>query len=202
MNGTIEASLLARENPGTSDVMYSETLLSSLQSLARRAAEAEGVEVAWVELKRQGGAYLFRVFIDRTDGPVGLLDCERVTHRLGLLLDVEDPIESSYTLEVSTPGLDRPLHDESDYRRFAGRLARLKTREAVSGRKRFSGRLGGIEAGAVVIEDRDAGNLRIPFATIESGRLEVELGSELRSNGAASGRKGPLTKLGKHRKHA
>jgi ribosome maturation factor RimP len=183
-------------------VTYAETLLSSLESIARRAAEAEGVEVAWVELKRQGGSYLLRVFIDRKDGTVGLLDCERVTHRLGLLLDVEDPIESSYTLEVSTPGLDRPLLDANDYRRFTGRLARLKTREAIAGRKRFVGRLGGMEADAVLLEDKDVGNVRIAIAAIESGRLEVELGPELRSDARESGRKGPVGKHGKHRKHA
>jgi ribosome maturation factor RimP len=182
--------------------MYADTLLPNLQSLARRATEAEGVEVAWVELKRQGGSWVFRVFIEKRDGAVGLADCERVSHRLSLLLDVEDPIDSPYTLEVSTPGLDRPLHDENDYRRFTGRLARLKTREAVSGRKRVVGRLGGVEAGAVLIEDADGGTLRIPVTAIESGRLEVEFGAPRRSARGESGRKGPVRPQRKVRKHA
>ena len=92
-----------------------EALLETLDSLARRAAQAEGLQVAWIELKRQGGSNVFRVFIEREDGSASLADCERLTHRLGLLLDVEDPIDSAYVLEVSTPGLDRPLRNEKDY---------------------------------------------------------------------------------------
>ena len=98
-----------------------EALLETLESVARRAAEAEGLQVAWIELKRQGGSHVFRVFIEREDGSASLADCERLTHRLGLLLDVEDPIDSAYVLEVSTPGLDRPLRNEKDYDRFVGR---------------------------------------------------------------------------------
>lgn len=155
--------------------MYADSLLPTLESLARRAAEAEGLEVAWVELKRQGGSWVFRVFIEREEGAVGLADCERAGDRLGLLLDVEDPIESSYTLEVSTPGLDRPLHGEKDYERFAGRLVRLKTKAPVAGRKRFVGRLQGVRSGTVLLEEKDSGEIAIPWSAIESGRLEVEL---------------------------
>lgn len=165
MNGTILAPLM----------MYLDDLLPRLEPLARRAAEGEGLQVEWIELKRQGGSWVFRVFIDRLDGSVGLSDCERVGDRLGLLLDVEDPIESAYTLEVSTPGLDRPLHGEKDYVRFAGRVARLKTKEPISGRRRFAGRLGGVRDGAVLIEDRESGRVAIPLSAIEGGRLEVEL---------------------------
>jgi len=156
-------------------MMYADERLSELAAIAARAAEAEeGVDVAWVELKRRAGSWLFRVFIERADGNVGLSDCERVGERLSLLLDVEDPIDSAYTLEVSSPGLDRPLHGEKDYQRFQGRLARLKTRRAREGRRRFVGRLAGVERGDVLLED-DGRTLRFPLAEIESGRLEVEI---------------------------
>jgi ribosome maturation factor RimP len=156
-------------------MMYADDLLPRLEPLARRVAESEGLQVEWTELKRQGGSWVFRVFIDRAEGSVGLSDCERVGDRLGLLLDIEDPIESAYTLEVSTPGLDRPLHGEKDYLRFAGRLARLKTKEPISGRRHFTGRLGGVRDGAVILEDREGGNVAIPLSAIAGGRLEVEL---------------------------
>lgn len=156
-------------------MMYADSLLPTLESIAARAAEAEGVRVAWLELKRQGGSFVFRVFIEREDGDVGLDDCERVGQRLGLLLDVEDPIEPSYTLEVSTPGLDRPLHDEKDYRRFAGRLARITTRRALAGRRRFTGRLAGVEGGEVLLDEGTGERTRLPLAEIQKGRLEVEL---------------------------
>ena len=157
-------------------MMYADDLLPELEAIARRAATAEGVDVAWVELKRQGGSWVFRVFIERpqTEESVKLIDCERVGERLSVLLDVEDPIDASYTLEVSSPGLDRPLHGEKDYERFTGRLARLKTRRPRDGQKRFLGRLAGVEDGDVLLEDTER-TLRIPIAEIESGHLEVEL---------------------------
>jgi ribosome maturation factor RimP len=155
--------------------MYADSLLPTLESLARRAAEAEGVQVAWIELKRQGGSWVFRVFIEREEGAVGLADCERVGNRLGLLLDVEDPIDSSYTLEVSTPGLDRPLREERDYERFAGRLVKLKTKAPIGGRRKFVGRLLELRSGTVFLEEKDGAELAIPYSAIESGRLEVEL---------------------------
>jgi ribosome maturation factor RimP len=153
-----------------------EALLEILDSLARRAAQAEGLQVAWIELKRHGGSNVFRVFIEREDGSASLADCERLTHRLGLLLDVEDPIDSAYVLEVSTPGLDRPLRNESDYDRFLGRLARIKTKTPLDGRRRFLGRLGGVRSGDVVIDDEEVGEVGIPLSEIDSARLEVEFG--------------------------
>jgi ribosome maturation factor RimP len=153
-----------------------DALLETLDALARRAAQAEGLQVAWIELKRQGGANVFRVFIEREDGGAGLADCERLTHRLGLLLDVEDPIESAYVLEVSTPGLDRPLRNERDYERFTGRLAKVKTKTPIDGRRRFVGRLAGVRSGSVVIDDEEVGEVNVPLSSVDSARLEVEFG--------------------------
>ncbi len=153
--------------------MSTDSMLPRLEELARRAAEPVGVEVAWIELKRQGSSRFFRVFIDRESG-VGLEDCERVSKRLGILLDVEDPIESSYTLEVSTPGLDRPLWTKGDYQRFAGRLVRIETRELIQERNRFRGRLAGVVEDNVMVEG-STDKWRIPFSYIESGKLEVEM---------------------------
>jgi ribosome maturation factor RimP len=158
----------------TDDANVGANLLRELEGLARSAASAEGVDVAWCELKGKHGSRMLRVFIERTDGDVGLAECERVSKRLGVVLDVEDPIDSAYTLEVSTPGLDRPLHDERDYLRFTGKLARVKTNRAVDGRKRFVGRLSGISEGFLSL-DEEGGTARIPLSVVESGRLEVEL---------------------------
>jgi ribosome maturation factor RimP len=156
-------------------MMYEQTVLPQVEALARKCASAHGLDVAWVELKRERGGWLLRVFLDREEGSIGLEDCQVVSERLSLLLDVEDPIDGSYTLEVSSPGLDRPLWRERDYRRFAGRKARLTTKEPVEGRRRFSGRLLGVEGEQVVLE-QDGKRQAIPLALLESGRLEVELG--------------------------
>ena len=153
--------------------MYADEMLPQLEDLARRAAQCVDVDVAWVELKQEGASWFLRVFIDRETG-VGLEECERVSERLGVLLDVEDPIESSYTLEVSTPGLDRPLRTKRDYERFAGRLARIKTLERFDDRSRFRGRLAGIEGENVLLEDNRE-TRSIPLSAIESARLEVEM---------------------------
>ncbi len=159
-----------------------DALDETLDSLARRAAQAEGLQVAWIELKSHGGSQVFRVFIEREDASASIADCERLTQRLGLLLDVEDPIESAYVLEVSTPGLDRPLRNERDYERFQGRLARIRTKTAVDGRRKFVGRLGGVHAGAVRIDDEEVGEVSIPLTSIESARLEVEFGRKSRNS--------------------
>ena len=163
-------------------------LLRELEGLARGAACAEGVDLAWCELKGNQGSRVLRVFIERADGDIGLADCERVSKRLSVVLDVEDPIDSTYTLEVSSPGLDRPLRDERDYQRFEGKLARVKTTRAVDGRKRFVGRLAGISEGFLSLDEED-GTARIPLSVVESGRLEVELDPTHAPNRARS-RKG------------
>jgi ribosome maturation factor RimP len=155
-------------------MMYAESLLPRLREIARRAVEPDGLELAWLELKREGAQWILRVYIDRAEGGVGLTECERVSERLSVLLDVEDPIDSSYTLEVSSPGLDRPLWSERDYERFAGRLARVQLRQPLGARKRMRGRLLGVSAGSVRLEV-EGEELAVPFSLIESGRLEVEL---------------------------
>ena len=158
--------------------MQDESLLPRLKELAERAAKPLGIEIAWVELKQAGGSGVFRVFIDREEG-VGLEECERVNERLSVLLDVEDPIEASYTLEVSTPGLDRPLWSMKDYERFTGRLAKIKTREQLDGKNQFRGRLAGVEGESVFLEESGE-RTSIRFPIIESARLEVEFSPEQR----------------------
>jgi ribosome maturation factor RimP len=113
------------------------------------------------------------------DDSIGIVDCQRVSQDLSALLDVEeDDLETAalgqaYTLEVSSPGLNRPLRHEADYRRFAGRLAKLVTAVPVNGQSAFAGRLGGVEDGMVLLEEGRKMH-RVPVAQIKRGRLEVE----------------------------
>jgi ribosome maturation factor RimP len=110
------------------------------------------------------------------EGGIGLEDLQSVSEEVSAILDAEDPIESAYTLEVSSPGLDRPLKGEQDYRRFVGRLARLSSYEPVDGRRHWTGRLEAVEEGAVVLRLEKEGGLlaRVPLEKIAHGRLEVE----------------------------
>ena len=129
---------------------------------------------------------VLRVVIDRPDAgrvetpeeAVGIDDCQRVSHDLSALLDVEDEfgqneLSDQYTLEVSSPGLDRPLRGEADYRRFAGRLAKLVTTEPIARQSAFAGRIRGVEAGAVMLEEGRKTH-RVPLALIKRANLDVE----------------------------
>lgn len=117
------------------------------------------------------------------DGPgddsIGVADCQRVSHDLSALLDVEEDelgeaaLTGAYTLEVSSPGLDRPLRHEADYRRFAGRLAKIVTAAPIGGQSAFAGRLAGVEQGVVLLQEGRKVH-RVPIGSIKRGRLEVE----------------------------
>src|SRR4029079_10358039 len=110
--------------------------LEQIRAIAERVARSHGLEVWDIVSRRETTGQIVRVFIDRP-GPaataeesVSIEDCEQVSREIGTILDVEDPLPFTYTLEVSSPGLDRPLRGEEDYRRFAGRLPRIGVSEA------------------------------------------------------------------------
>ena len=154
--------------------------LDQIRGIAERVAKSLGLEIWDVQSRREPSGQVVRVFIDRP-GPantaeesVSIEDCEHVSREMGTILDVEDPLPFAYTLEVSSPGLDRPLRGADDYRRFAGRRAKLVMREAVDGQTYFKGRLGGVEDGEVVIEGEDRRRHRVPIAIITRANLEVE----------------------------
>jgi ribosome maturation factor RimP len=112
------------------------------------------------------------------DDSIGVADCQRVSQDLSALLDVEDELgeaalAQAYTLEVSSPGLDRPLRHEADYRRFRGRLAKIVTSGPVAGQSAFAGRLAGVDDGVVLLQEGRKVH-RVPLAQIKRGRLEVE----------------------------
>jgi ribosome maturation factor RimP len=150
-------------------------MLDKIRGVAERVTSGRGYELADVELKRERGGYLVRLYVDR-EGGIGLADLQSVSEEVSAILDAEDPVPTSYTLEVSSPGLDRPLKTEAEYRRFLGRLARLSSYEPVEGRRHWTGRLTSFEDGVVGITlEKEGGTLcRIPLAKIAHGRLEVE----------------------------
>jgi ribosome maturation factor RimP len=177
--------------------------LGRVREAAERVARSYGLEIFDVQLRRESVGTVLRVVIDRPDPgqaaagvpqgtstadvarrrleeeSVGIGDCQRVSHDLSALLDVEEDdlataaLGQAYTLEVSSPGLDRPLRHEADYRRFQGRLAKVVTTEPVNGQSAFAGRLAGVEGGVVLLEEGRKVH-RVPLARIKRGRLEVE----------------------------
>ena len=154
--------------------------LDQVRAISERVAASRGLQIWDVQSRREAGGHVVRVFIDRP-GPaatpeesVSIEDCEQVNREISTILDVEDPLPFAYTLEVSSPGLDRPLRDPEDYRRFAGRLAKIVVREPVDNQKAFEGRLRGLDEDAVLLEAPNGRMHRLPLRLITRGRLEVE----------------------------
>jgi ribosome maturation factor RimP len=122
-----------------------------IQALVEPVVDSLGYELVGIEYLIQGKHGLLRVYIDTDDG-VDVKDCQRVSHQLSGVLDVEDVIKGQYQLEVSSPGLDRPLFTEEHFERFAGRQAKLKLTAPMEGRRKFQGVLQGVKDGNVLID--------------------------------------------------
>jgi ribosome maturation factor RimP len=159
-------------------------VVDEVRGVAARVARAFGLEIFDVQFRREGQGMVLRILIDRpgtsstAEESVSVEDCARVSRDMSAILDVEDVVPGAYTLEVSSPGLDRPLRRIDDYRRFAGRHAKIVMREAVDGQKYFKGVLGGVEEDAngasVVIDGEDGRRHRVPVGVITRANLEVE----------------------------
>jgi ribosome maturation factor RimP len=154
--------------------------LAKIRAIAERVAGPRGLEIWAIQSRRETSGHVIRVFIDRpgpaatSEESISIEDCEQVNREISTILDVEDPLPFPYTLEVSSPGLDRPLRDAADYDRFTGRLAKVVVREAVDNQKAFEGRLRGVDTGDVVLEASNGRLHRLPLRLISRGRLEVE----------------------------
>jgi ribosome maturation factor RimP len=151
-----------------------EAELEKITEMAQRVAVSEGLTLIDVQLKGGRGSQLLRVYIDKPEG-ISHADCQLVSEQLSAMLDVEDPLPGSYTLEVSSPGLDRELVKASDFVHFAGRRARLVVREPVDNQKVLEGRLAGFEAGRVRLDLGDAGLKELELSNIQKARLMVEI---------------------------
>lgn len=162
--------------------MGHDALLAEIREVAERVAAGHGLEIFDVRLRREPIGWVLRVVLDRSaaaggERPAGeeisVGDCERVSRDLSTILDVEVTFPHAYTLEVSSPGLDRPLRHLDDCRRFVGRLAKLVTTEAVDGQHAWTGRITGVAGEHVVIEAADRSR-QIPWPLVSRARLEVE----------------------------
>ncbi len=148
-----------------------------IRRLIEEVVESQGYELVEAELKGAGNNSVLRIFIDKTVG-ISHSDCELVSEQVGTVLDVEDLIPSSYTLEVSSPGLERKLVKESDYTRFDGKLARIQTRIPLNQQKVFRGRLQGVHDGKIRLELPKGNILEIPLDVIQEARLEFDWAAE------------------------
>ena len=159
--------------------MGAKSIQERVREIADRVATDHGLELIHCEVAGPEGKPILRVFIDKPSG-VTHKDCSEVSLHLGTILDVEDFIHSAYTLEVSSPGLERGLYKREDFERFAGNLAKMRTSSAIGGQRNFRGQLLGVESNNVVLEDRTSGRVSIPLEAIAKANLEFDFEAELR----------------------
>ncbi len=133
----------------------------------------EGFELVEIEYRREARGWVLRLYVDK-EGGITLEDCARISREIGRVLDVEDFILNPYTLEVSSPGLNRSLKNEKDFRKYRDRLIRVVTTRPIENRRNFKGRLRGVEVSQIEIEV-DGAIFRIPLSEVAKANLEIEL---------------------------
>jgi ribosome maturation factor RimP len=149
-------------------------IAEQIRQILHPILESMGLTLWDLEFHKQGPQWLLRIFIDRESGGVTLNDCETVNRDLGAALDVEDIISHPYTLEVSSPGLDRTLSKPEHFARFTGSMVKIKTFQSINGQKVFRGTLLGLVEGMVSMELETGLVLEIPMTGITKASLEVE----------------------------
>lgn len=145
----------------------------AIGEIIERVASREGLELVHWEAVGPRNHFVLRIFIDKPGG-VNHGDCEAVSNQVGLLLDVEDLIPHKYTLEVSSPGVERGLYKPKDYERFAGSRVKLKISEPINGQRNFRGRLVGIDQDRVSFDADGVGLIEIPYESIVKANIEYE----------------------------
>lgn len=157
--------------------------LGELRSIADRVARSRGLELFDLQFRREPIGWVLRIVIDRpapaappgtTGEDVTLADCQAVSVDVSAILDAEVAFDHTYTLEVSSPGLDRPVRHLADFARFVGRRVRIVTSEPVDGQRFVSGRIAAVDDRTIVIEDGKT-TRRVPETAVARARLEVEL---------------------------
>jgi ribosome maturation factor RimP len=147
--------------------------LEQTKALVQKIVSSEGLELVGVELKGSLNNRVLRIFIDKPSG-ITHDDCQRVSDQVGTELDVENLIQGSYTLEVSSPGLTRKLSRKEDFERYRGRLVKLQTTQPVDGAKGFRGILTEFDGETVSLQLKGGKMVQIPFGWISKANLDIE----------------------------
>ena len=150
-----------------------EAVAAKIEEIAQRVVQSEGMELVEVEVKGGGNARFVRISIDKPEG-VTHADCELVSQQVGTILDVEDVVPGHYTLEVSSPGVERKLLKPQDYQRFQGQKAKITLRDPVEGRRTWEGTLAGFEDGVIALETEPGKTREFPFEQVQKANLKFE----------------------------
>ena len=152
--------------------MMSELIIDTVQNFLRGLLPTMELELFDVQFRREGQGWVLRVFIDSATG-VTLTQCSNVSRELGRFLDVEDTIEHAYVLEVSSPGLERPLRSTGDFRRYSGKKARVKMHEAIDGEKTFEGIIQDVTGDLIHLQLDDGRIIDFSYDMINKARLAI-----------------------------
>jgi ribosome maturation factor RimP len=156
------------------DLNQRQSMQTRITALAEQIAASMGMEIVLLEIKGDGNHSVVRTFIDQPGG-VTLDDCERFSKRFSVSLDVEDWIPFSYVLEVSSPGVNRPLVKEADFQRFCGKNIKVRTRDPIEGQKNFKGKIVGVTEGRLELEVAPGKQIEIALMDIEKANLMADL---------------------------
>jgi ribosome maturation factor RimP len=159
--------------------METASVAERIKEIAEQAAIDHGLELVHTEVAGPENNPIVRVFIDKPGG-VTHNDCSAVSTQIGTVLDVDDFIHAAYTLEVSSPGIERGLYKLAEYERFEGRAAKIKTRQPIGTQRNFRGTIAGVTDNKVIFDDRTTGQVEIPFESIVKANLEVDVENEFR----------------------
>ena len=151
-----------------------DALVSRITEIAERVGRSEGIEIVDVEFLGGGGSRMLRIYIDKPQG-VTHADCELISQQVGTILDVEDIIPGSrYTLEVSSPGLERKLTKPTDFQRFAGQKAKIVLADAIENQKHWEGTIRSLEGNVVTLEPSEGKLVQIPLDRVRKANLKFE----------------------------
>lgn len=163
--------------------MTVESLVGEISAIADGVARDRKVELVHVEILGSKRDSVVRIFIDKPDG-VTLDDCTNFSHAIEAVLDARDIVPGTYTLEISSPGIERQLYSVADFDRFRGELAKLALKAELDGQKNFVGYIRGVEGTVIEFEDKAKGLVKIDHSEIKKANLKIDLGKELKGGKA------------------
>jgi ribosome maturation factor RimP len=159
---------------------------SQLIEIIEPVCTDSGFELVDLRYQRENNGWVLRVFIDRESEPIGFDDCEQVSRELSAVLDVEDPVPTAYSLEVSSPGVERPLRTASHFRRFAGQVAKVALELGVDGRRNFKGVVEGFDdEHQTILMQVDGEQFSLPLSDLRAARLVVDWDAVLKGGAKA-----------------
>jgi len=138
-------------------------------------AHSEDLNLIEVEFLKEGSDWILRIFLENKDGDLTIEECEKVSRSLSMILDEEDPIDKSYILEVSSPGIERPLKSEADFERFQGELIAVKTFKKINGEKEFIGTLEKFEEDSITLTLKNGEEITVDYSLVARANLTFEI---------------------------